>query len=196
MKQKWEIISKRARLELARLNSELEKCKSLIAYHGKELQRKEEIASFQVKFAVGGQHIADYFLPQSLQGLEGGKVQLAAYEKYKTDLEAKIDALAHPTAAQLAERAKWQSVLEKVANERLEKDRRADRVLQELRRLLGERAELSAKMAEVATSADFTFSDDCLDELRFKTLSSVLPAELAATSEVRAADLFAEEREK
>lgn len=193
--QKWSMISQRARLELARLEADLDKCKGLIFWHEKEVKRCEEISAHQVGLAVRGDGTADYWMPQSLEQLENMRRRVAAFKEHSAALQAKIDALAHPTA-QLAERAEKCSLLAKLAAERLDKDRLADRALQELRRILGERAQLTALMSEAASAADFTIVDDCLDKLRFKTLSNLLPAELAATSEIRAAGLFEEEREK
>lgn len=195
MKLKWSTTSQRVRLELARLKAEIEKSDGLIFWHKKELERWEEVSQYQVANAVRGDSMADNWLPQSLRNLEDMKLQLAAHVDYRATLQAKADALANPSAAQIAERAEKCNLLANLAADRLDKDREAESALQELRRILAKRAELTARMAEAASAADFTFSDDRLDDLRFRTLSDLLPAELAATSEIRAAALFEEERE-
>jgi len=193
---RWSTISARSRRELAQLEGDLERCKGLIFWHEKEVKRCEEISAFQVQLAVRGEGVTDYYMPQSLATLGNMRDQLAAYKAHSDALQAKLYALQHPNPEQLAETSEAQTLLANLSEERLQKDRLADRALQDLRRLLAERAQLTAAMRDAASAADFTFSDDCLDELRFKTLSNLLPAELAATSEIRAAALFEEEREK
>jgi hypothetical protein len=86
--------------------------------------------------------------------------------------------------------------LAKLALLRFEEDRQIDGARAELRRLLEERAKLSAEMRAAAAAIDFTLHYDSLDQHRFEQLLASLAGEMAPASERWRAWFFGESQEK
>ena len=164
------------------LRDKLAKCDAHIGSLERKIREGEESKARQLKCVVEGRTRNAHVLPLRLRALEDFNLEVAAFREQRTQIQSEIAALA-PTPASAAERAERQRHLARIAAERLEKDRLAEGALKGLRRLLEERAQLTAKMAEAAQAADFTASDDNLDARRFEELLASLPGGLAAESE-------------
>lgn len=174
--------SQRVLIQEKVLRNKLGKCDAKITYLERTIRELEQAKARQLEFSVTGRNTNGHVLPLMLRDLEGKNLEVAAFREQRTQIQSEIAALA-PTPASAAERAERQRHLARLAAERLEKDRLAEGALKGLRRLLDERAQLTAKIVEASRSADLTISDDNLDARRFEELLASLPEGLAAESE-------------
>lgn len=125
------------------------------------------------------------FFADTLRELEDENRVLAAYKKQRAEFQSASDKLGQVDARALKARQEQQARFAALISERLERDRKAEILLQNLQAVLAERAEVTAKMAECAAALDLTIDSDAdtVDTRRFDELRSALPAELAVSSE-------------
>jgi hypothetical protein len=123
------------------------------------------------------------------QGLDLAIAQLATVrariEPYKSEaacLEAEIQAL-QPSQVEIAGRRERQREFASLASERLEWDREAERLIEELRTVLRTRCELTMVMATSAKLFDLAVLDDALDASRVEKLLDSLPESIVPQSE-------------
>jgi len=173
--------SQRSLLEEDRLRGNLEKIDGLIRHTERKIADLEKDKARTLAQIPTGK-VNQTFLSFTLEALEDNGRKLAAYKEERASAEKVIANLA-PSPAQAAERAERQNYLANLAAERLQKDRLVEGALNGFRRLLKERAELTAKMLKAAEAVDFTVGDDGLDGRRFDDLLGLLPGQLAASSE-------------
>ena len=164
------------------LRAKLAKCEARIGYLERKIREGEQTKTRQMKCVVEGKTQNTQYLGDMLRALEDSNREVSAFREQRTQIQSEIAALA-PTPASAAERSERQRYLARLAAERLEKDRLAEGALKGLRRLLEERAQLTAKMADAAQAADFMIADDNLDAQRFDELLASLPEGVAAESE-------------
>ena len=107
---------------------------------------------------------------------------IAAYDREIHETREKIDALI-PGPEQLQERLNQQNQFAQLTAARLEQDRAAYGVIEELRRILDKRAELTSKMKEISKSLDLTVAYGDLDERRFDNVLGALPKNQFCKSE-------------
>ena len=105
---------------------------------------------------------------------------IASYEKEIAANQAGLDALI-PSPEQVRERQEQQNQVAQLAAERLKKDRTAYAIIQELRRVLEQRGELSTAMRELSRSLDLTVP--MLDQDRFNAVLNALPENRFSESE-------------
>jgi hypothetical protein len=180
--RKWSERSQRDLAEEQRLRAELQKLNSWIAYCERNIRKLEESKASQLKHSVQGKNPQPEFLARTLRDLEDETLKLGAYREQRAQIEAEIEKL-KPTPASAGKRAESQKYLAEFAAQRVKKDELIHGALTGLRRLLTERAELSAKMVNVAEAVDMTIGDDRLDSRRFEELIALLPEQLFAESE-------------
>jgi len=88
-------------------------------------------------------------LDEKIGELATAKVRATAFRSEHSQIQAEIQALI-PTEKQTQERLARQQEFAELADERLKCDRKIDELLQELRRLVKERGELSLRLKESA----------------------------------------------
>jgi hypothetical protein len=109
----------------------------------------------------------------------------ARIEPYKAEvsrLEAAIQAL-QPSQVEIEARHERQREFASLASERLEWDREAERLIEELRTVLRTRCELTMVMATSAKLFDLAVLDDALDASRVEKLLDSLPESIVPQSE-------------
>lgn len=129
-----------------------------------------------------GNSMVRYNLDEMLKDLAGQRDFLKACQNERSSIEAEIAKLA-PGPVECKVRLAHQERVASLVGARFEKDREADRLIEELKRVLGERSELTSKMAEPCEALDLEIGADGLDETRFEKLLSSLPDELLTASE-------------
>lgn len=177
--QKWSERSQRGLLRQYELQVKLGAAQRDVESRRKDIADLEQQREYWLKKTLekGFAHAMGLYT-QTVETLKAARAQLELYEVQHTFLKVEIDNLAL-SPAQAKHRAEQQEQLAGLAAERLEKDRQTDTAMQEFRRLLQERAQLTARMAECAADIDLPAD---LDAERFNNLRASLPEELAATS--------------
>ena len=165
------------------LKRDIARCEALIGHCDKKIRECEETKDAQLRHRIEGRGTEIFPLGATLTELEENKAERAAFEERKGLIQSQIELLINLSPQQAAERTDRQNHLAKVVAARLEKDRQVEGALKQLRQVLDQRADLSAKVTEAASAVELTVTGDGLDEERFKLLADLLPAELAATSE-------------
>jgi hypothetical protein len=178
---RYSLRSQRTVLEEDRLRGNLEKIDGLMRFTEKKIGELEKDKAHTLR-GIPDENVNQTFLSFTLHALEDNRRKLAAYKEERASAE-KIIAEVAPTPAQATERAERQNYLANLTGERMQKDRLIEGALNAFRRLLKERAELTAKMTKAAEAADFTVGDDGLDGRRFDELVLSLPEGLVARSE-------------
>ena len=107
---------------------------------------------------------------------------LEVLKQHRAALQKQISELA-PKPKQIESRSDIQRKIVQIADERFAQDRLAQEALNALRGILQRRTELTAALAEAASSIDFTFERNGLDQQRFDALAESLPQEVAMSSE-------------
>jgi hypothetical protein len=177
------------------LEAAQEKCRKQITFCERRISEGKKTSETQAATAADGSYAIQRALSHTLADVADRERELAAYRLREKSLQSQIDALAHPTAAQAAQRAKHQAALAALAVERWTKDAAVDSVMQKLRKLLEERAELTRKMAEIAALFDFAATAD-FDAGRFVALGDSLPIDLLAQSQSWLNDFFGQSSDK
>jgi hypothetical protein len=172
-----------------------EKVRSQIVFCERRIGEGKKVAEQQRKTAAGGSYVIQQALSATLADIEERERLVKVYKDEEKSLSVEIEALAHPTPAQAAQRRKHQAALAALAVERLRKDVAIDSVLQHLRKLLQGRATLTGKMQEVAGLLDFAATVD-LDAARFAALLDALPAGVLAQSHDWLNTFFGQENDK
>jgi len=165
----------------AELRGDLAKCEARIGYSERKIAELEADKARQLKASLRGGGGGGQWLGRTLEELEGKNREAVAYREQRDHIQTEIANLA-PGPAQAAERAQRQNHLAQLATDRLKKDELAEGALKGLRRLLEERAELTAKMLKAAEAIDLTIGEDRLDSRRFEELLVSLPEDLLAGS--------------
>jgi hypothetical protein len=181
--------------KIVELEGTREKVRSQIVFCERRIAEGKKTAETQRKTAAAGSYAIQRALSATLADVEERERLLGAYKGEEKALSIEIEALAHPTPAQAAQRRKHQATLAALAVERRSKDAVIDSVLQHLRKLLQGRAALTGKMMEVAALLDFAPSID-LDAARFATLLGAVPAELLAQGDDWLNTFFGQESDK
>jgi hypothetical protein len=114
------------------------------------------------------------------------EAEVEVWEDQLAAVEKEIEGL-QPTEASIARRRQAQDALASAAEERLALDAQIDAQLAQLRDLLGQRGEVSARMAIQATELELSLD---LDVSRFDALLASLPGPMAAHSRSWAGNLL------
>lgn len=191
----WSPRSQKSVLHQLELEAALEKCRKQITFTEKRIREWKEKAESQM------QNITERTSPvirqgfhRTLVGIDELERELAAFRKREKSLQAEIKALAL-SPAQATLRARLQGELAALVMERFAKDRAIDSALRKLRRVLQERAALTAKMVKIAGDLEFAATAD-FDAGRFVALLDSLPVDLAAQSHDWVNWFFGQESEK
>lgn len=120
------------------------------------------------------------YLGDLTRDLENEKLRLSIHKEHGEKLRKQIKELELPSREQAAARLKQQRLLACLSKERLEADRLIGSVITQLRELLEQRTELSARMRAAADTIGLKTD---LDEGRFNALLAALPEDTAAASE-------------
>jgi hypothetical protein len=175
--------SRRSMLEEVRLRATIKKIHVASEISKRRIREAEEqVQRLTRSVVLEGQEALRYNLVESAKELAAQRDILKACESERASAEAAIAALA-PTLRQVQGRQEEQGQLAHLAEERMGKDRRADSLLKELRKVLQERSQLTAVMAESQAALDGEAPADGLDESRFKALLGSLPEDLLSASE-------------
>ena len=191
----WSPRSQRSILKQLELEAAREKVRNLVTFGEKKIAEGKKTSIRQADtVAGGGSYAINQSLARTLEDITIREREVALYRGREQSLQAEIDALT-PTAAQAAERAWHQSDLAGLAVKRFEKDRQAELALVKLRKILEERATLTAKMLEIARMVDFAPSAD-FDAGRFVALRQSLPDDLLVQSHAWLNGFLGQESEK
>lgn len=98
------------------------------------------------KTAISGESWASAVIPKSLARIREKREQIAVFEPQRERIQAEIDALVTPSAAEAKERAETQLALAGLALERLECDRALADVMRGAKGLLEKRAKMTKKI--------------------------------------------------
>jgi hypothetical protein len=139
--------------------------------------RKAELVKLR---GFGSPHANDEELGQKIAEIANTRGAVEAYKAECAEIQLQIGQ-ALPTAAQAQTRVSQQQEFTKLADARLELDRKIDKVFAGLRTIIGGRKELSAQMAKCASDLDLTFPDDGLDA-GLGELLGLLPQDVSGTS--------------
>jgi len=184
--------SQRSLLRQHELQVELAKHESHAAAHRRKISElessKKTILGLLSKGKGGNAAGLDEGLRATNHALTDTGDKLAYSEGEIARLAAEIKAL-DLTPEQAKKRALQQDQLSSLAAERLAKDREVESAADALRRILQERAQLTAKIASCADALEITLGADGLDTVRAEQLVSALPEQFAAESERWAAAL-------
>lgn len=142
-----------------------------------DLEKQREIYAEQTVARTAGIHVWES-LNRTLADLRAANDELDLWQEKLEEVEKKIVAC-EPTPEEAAQRQKGQEALARSAEERLALDEKIDAQLAQLRKLLGERHELTGRMATLAQELEL---DTDLDLERFDALASALPAQMAQQS--------------
>lgn len=164
------------RAKLADLNRKVDDLDKQIAAEEKE---KERLAAHLSE--EGSAWIQTQF-NQAIERITQKSEMRRIFNERHSKTQAELEALA-PNPEKQKARAERQEELARLASDRLASDRRAHSLLKDLRSLLAERMELTAKMQECLADIDLTLGRDGLDAARFDDLLAALPVELADASE-------------
>jgi hypothetical protein len=125
---------------------------------------------------------ARYNLGEMLKDVAGQRDFVRACESDRASTQAEILKLTlGPVECKV--RLGRQEQVASLVGARLEKDREADRLIGDLKRVLGERAALTRKIGEQCEALDLEISPDGLDEARFENLLASLPEGVLTGSE-------------
>jgi hypothetical protein len=173
--------SQKLKLRRSELMAAQKKCRDQIAFIEKRIAAAQQTVEQQTgTVADGGSFAIRQALNRNLAEIEERQRELAAFRKRKKTLQAEIDCLAL-TPAQAARRAKDQAALASVLTERHGKDLAVNGLLERVRKVLEDRAQLSVRVLELAARLDFAASAD-FDTGRFEALSASLPQNLISQS--------------
>ena len=178
----WSQRSQRNWLQQRKLEQGRERCEDRIRYSERKITELEKSKGSRVQRQIERGAGSGSPLGPMLTELAEKNAELAVYQERRALIQSQIEALANPSPQQAAERAERQNYLANLAGERLKKDELAEGALKGLRRLLEERAELTAKLLKAAEAAELTIGEDRLDARRFEELLASLPEALAAAS--------------
>lgn len=157
-----------------------------IQNHGVRFERKiaelEKTKASYLKHAAQGKSYGPFF-EQTLDELRTAGLALAAQRQHESELTAKLNDLITVTPEEFKTRNEQQSQLAGLATSRLEADRQTATAAASLRQAIELRAELTARMSQVAAGIEFETKDDVLDAQRFEDLLSALPGDIAERSE-------------
>lgn len=169
--------SQRSLVEEEKLRDGLRVLDSRIADCRKRIERiKEAITRIAERESHGqvGSGDLDSWLEAKRNELE----RLKVFNTQRASMRSKLDSLIHPSPSQQAARQKQQTLLARLAGERLAKDGQIGTKLSELRTLLQERQNFTDRMQEAARQIDLSLGKDGLDVSRYENLFSALPEEL------------------
>jgi len=177
----WSPRSQKSVLRELALETALQKCRDQITFCERRITEQKDVAKQQTQTVTEGASFAiRQALSHTLEDIESRERELAAFREREKTLQAEISALT-PSAHDADLRALDQASLATLVIERFSKDAAIDRLLQKVRRLLQERADMTGEMAKLATRLEFAESAD-FDGRRFAALLDSIPAELAGQS--------------
>ncbi|MGI0080909.1 MAG: hypothetical protein ACRECH_14955 [Nitrososphaerales archaeon] len=165
------------------LETELERCANLISMSESRIPQIKEVVERVAASIAKNRPVHPTRLAEATRDLEDTQRGLDAYRDHSRGLRSEINSLERPEPSKVCERLKTQTALGRVAAERLKADRLIGRAIDDLRRMLIEREELSAKMHAAASAIDLKGDPDFLDEARFRSLLHSLPSGTTAASE-------------
>jgi hypothetical protein len=163
-----------------RLERELKHCQAQIGLWERNLATAEEGKKRQASQIAAGYGYAHAVLETYVQDAVKAEQMIATFKTQAGNLQGQLDAL-KLTPEKVAKRAKAQRILATQIERRLDKDRELDSALASVRKILEERAALTAEMYEGAAALEFDSSLD-LDEGRFRALLHSLPQGMAGDS--------------
>ena len=179
----YSIRSQRSMVLENNLRIEVQKIEASIEHTEKQIPKLEESKAYFTKaVAVHGQESMRWQLNEKLREISDAHGTIKACNEERARVQEAIRKL-DPSPAEIQARLAQQRQLAQVANSRLEKDRKADELLKELRKLLRERVESTNELAKSATALELTMPEDGLDASRFEKLLASLPEDLFRASE-------------
>ena len=150
---------------------------------------EKDIAKMEVEKARRAKQMFDPGYPSAEAGFKEAVAQIshereliASYQLEIDSNQAELDELI-PSPEQAQAREKQQNQFAQLSAVRLEQDRAAYEMIEELRGILEKRGELSAKMNELAQSLDMAVSCSALDSYRFNAVLDALPGNRFSGSE-------------
>jgi hypothetical protein len=165
------------------LRRAIKKIKTAQAITERRIREGEQRVSRLTRAVVlEGQETMRGQLDDTMQDVANQHSLIKSCQVQQASTEAEIESLT-PTPEQGATRQHQQEQFRGLVNKRLEKDRQADQLLKELRRVLHERSQLTVGMQERVAALELTISDDGLDRRRFEKLLDSLPDEVLSQSE-------------
>jgi hypothetical protein len=149
-----------------------------------ELQVRELDAEIEQSGAVAAVGYRAHLLPGLDIAIEKRAARRGRLEVFKEQRDRKEQALqaSLPTQEETSARQAHQQEFARIAAERLECDRAADGLIEELRSVLTKRAELSKSMGSFVHLLDLELDADGLDTARFQSCLSSLTVETLARS--------------
>ncbi|MGH9345512.1 MAG: hypothetical protein ACRD19_17330 [Terriglobia bacterium] len=162
------------------LEAELSCCNDLISKSETRIPQIRETVERVAASIAQNRPVHPTRLADATRDLEDTQRALDAYRDHSRCLQSEINSLERPEPL---ERLKQQIALSRASAARLKADRLIGRAIDDLRRMLREREELSAKMHAAASAIDLKGDSDFLDEARFRSLLHSLPSGTVAASE-------------
>lgn len=159
-----------------------ERIRGLIAFNKRKISEGKQTSARQADtFSTTGSYAIRTAMHRTLADVEERERELPVYEEREKSLTAEIEAMSNPFPAQLAERAKHQDAVAALLIKRGTKDAALGALVPKVRKILKERAALTAEVRRIAALIDFA-PDEAFDAGRFSALESVLPVDILASS--------------
>jgi hypothetical protein len=175
-------ISKRRAQEQAARRVEIQRAsRNIAALENQVLELDAQIEGLGASAAVGDRPVFLRGLDIAIEKRNARRGRLEVFKRERDRLESALQSNA-ATEEETRARQEHQREFVRLAGERLQCDRAADALIEELRELLTKRAELSGNMQSAAHLLDLELATDGLDTARFENCLASLTVETLSES--------------